>query len=182
VDRIAIMLLFWVRSPARLSDEAYECLARLKDAGRVGAIGFSTHNRDLAADELGRRSWDVVMTRHSAAHPGAEERLMPLAAAKRVSVLTFSALVYGRMLTAGQAPEGREMPIRAIDCYRYSVSQPAVAACISAPRRKQELEENLRLLRAPPLEPEVARRLVEHGKRVREENRAFMKLVRGGAG
>ena len=34
----------------------------------------------------------------------------------------------------------------AADCYRYSLSQPGVTACISAPRRPEELIENLAAL------------------------------------
>jgi len=170
IDALGAMLLFWVRSPARLSDEAYEALSRLKERGKVRAIGFSTHLRDLAARAITERHWDVVMTRHSAAHTGAESALLPVARERNVGVIAFSALVYGRMLSNA---------VDAADCYRYSLAQPGVSAVITAPRRQRELEQNLAVMRRSSIDADAIIRLRDHGARVREENRAFMSLVRG---
>ncbi len=171
IDSLGVMLLFWVRSPARLSDEAFGALENLKRSGKVRAIGFSTHLRELAARAVTERAWDVVMTRHSAAHTALETTLLPVARAKNVGIITFSALVYGRMLSARTS-------IDAADCYRYSLAQPGVTACITAPRRQRELEQNLAVMRTSALSGETAAHLREHGRHVREENRAFMNLVR----
>ena len=147
IDALGVMLLFWVRSRARLSDEAFECLSRLKEQGRCGRSA----SRRTSARSRRRRSpppWDMVMCRHSAAHPGIESEVLPIARARGVGLISFSALVYGRMLL----PDATGAPVRAADCYRYSLSQPGIDACISAPRRPRELEENLAVLRAPPLD------------------------------
>jgi HEAT repeat protein len=101
-ERIDVFLLFWARSPARLEGEAPRALARAKDQGRIGASGFSTHDRLLAEQALGNRLWDGVMVRHSVAHPGAEESLFAAASRARAFVLTFSATSYGRLLRAGR--------------------------------------------------------------------------------
>jgi aryl-alcohol dehydrogenase-like predicted oxidoreductase len=183
IDALGAMLLFWVRSPARLSDEAFGALERLKSSGKVRAIGFSTHLRELAAEAIAARPWDVVMCRHSAAHTALETTVLPVAREKNVGVITFSALVYGRMLSpassgVGLVRDGETERFSAADCYRYTLAQPGVSVCLSAPRRQRELEENLDVLRSPALDPDVARRLREHGARVRAENRAFMSLVR----
>jgi aryl-alcohol dehydrogenase-like predicted oxidoreductase len=170
IDTIGVMLLFWVRSPARLSDEAYGALVRAKEKGKVRAIGFSTHLRELAADAIRERAWDVVMARHSAAHPALETTLLPVARERGVGVIAFSALVYGRMLASHA--------FSAADCYRYPLTQPGVSVCLSAPRRQRELEENLAVLRKPTLDRETETRLRQHGEHVRAENRAFMSLVR----
>ena len=175
VDSIGAMLLFWVRSPARLSDEAFEALSRLKAQGKVRAIGFSTHLRELAAVAIAERPWDVVMCRHSAAHTTLETTVLPVARARGVGVITFSALVYGRMLTSHD--DGP--PTLASDCYRYSLSQAGVSVCLSAPRRQRELEENLAVLGAPTLDDTVAARLRAVGEHVRAQNKAFLSLVRG---
>jgi diketogulonate reductase-like aldo/keto reductase len=174
IDALGVMLLFWVRSRARLSDEAFDCLTRLKEQGKVRAIGFSTHDRALAADAITARPWDVVMCRHSAAHPGIEAELLPIARARGAGVIGFSALVYGRML----GPDASGARIDAADCYRYSLAQAGIDACISAPRRPRELEENLAVLRDSSLDDATVARLRAHGARVREDNRAFVSLVR----
>lgn len=170
-DTLDVFLLFWARSPARLEAEAFEELARLRRAGKVRAIGFSTHDRALAGAALTSHPWDVVMTRHSAAHPGLEDELLPLARARGVGVLTFSALCYGRMVAGPNAPS-------AADCYRYSLAQPGVSACLSAPRRHRELLENLEVVARPELSEVSMAALRQHGAGVRIENQRFGELIR----
>ena len=170
-DTLEVFLLFWARSSARLDEAAFAAVERLKQAGHVRAVGFSTHDRALAIEALDRSPWDVVMTRHSAAHPGIEAELLPHAAARGASVLTFSALCYGRMVSGPGAPSPA-------DCYRYSLSQPGVTACISAPRRHRELMENLEVVGQPLLDAAAITALRAHGEGVRLENQRFGSLIR----
>jgi HEAT repeat protein len=170
-ETLDVFLLFWVRSPARLDDDAFRALARLKEAGKIRAAGFSTHDRVLATAALQKQAWDVVMIRHSAAHPGIEEAFLPAARAAGVGVLTFSALCYGRMLTGPGAPV-------AADCYRYSLGQPGVTACLAAPRRHRELVEDLGALQSPRLSLDRQAALRAHGAGVRAENHRFNTLLR----
>ena len=51
-DYLDVFLLFWTRSPERLSAEALATLRGLKQAGRIRAFGFSTHDRELAATAI----------------------------------------------------------------------------------------------------------------------------------
>ena len=170
-DTLDVFLLFWARSAARLDDAAFATMQRLRDAGKVRAVGFSTHDRELAIGALARAPWDVVMTRHSAAHPGIEAALLPHAVAAGAGVLAFSALCYGRMVSGPGAPS-------AADCYRYSLSQPGVTACISAPRRHRELIENLDVVAQPDLAPDAMARVRAHGAAVRIEDHRFNTLIR----
>lgn len=168
-DQLDVFLLFWARSPARLEGEGPRALARLRDEGLVRAVGFSTHDRELAERALGRDPWDVVMVRHSAAHPGAERSLFARAAETGVGVLGFSATSYGRLLGGG---------VSAADCYRYTLAQPGVSAVVSAPSWTREVVENLDVLRSPTLEDSDAARLRARGAVVREESLDFGRHVR----
>jgi aryl-alcohol dehydrogenase-like predicted oxidoreductase len=172
--RIDVFLIFWTRSPARLEGEVPRALARAKNRGLIAAAGFSTHDRALAVSTLTRTpsAWDVVMIRHSAAHPGAEERLFPVAAASDVGVLAFSATSYGRLL------RGTTAPSTAAECYRYSLSQPGVTACVSAPRGGVELMENLVVLDQPTLSPTRIAELRAHGRAARGESLEFARHIR----
>ena len=176
--QIDLFLLFWARSPERLGAAPFEALQRLKRRGTIRAAGFSTHHRELAVAALARREWDLVMLRHSAAHPGAERELLPAAERAGTGVLTFSALCYGRMLR----PHGELALPTAADCYRYSLARPAVAACISAPRFHRELEHNLQVLTAPTLTAAAAAALRAQGAAVYAQDTRFNTLLRQAPG
>ncbi|MDQ3367408.1 MAG: aldo/keto reductase, partial [Myxococcota bacterium] len=170
-DTLDAFLLFWTRSSARVDAEAFGILDELRRAGKVRAVGFSTHHRELARDAIASSPWDVVMIRHSAAHPGIESVLLPAARATSTAVVTFSALCYGRMLAGPGAPSPAE-------CYRYSLAQPGVTACISAPRRHRELVENLGALVEPSLPADRIAALRLHGQGVHAESARFNAFVR----
>jgi HEAT repeat protein len=181
-DWLDVFLLYWVRSPERLRPEDFAALEQLRAEGKLRAFGFSTHLRDVAVEALRRHLWPVVMTRHSAAHPGAEAALLPEAARRGTGVLTFTATCYGRLLrpTAGM-PSDVALP-SAVDCYRYSLSQPGVSACLSAPRSHRELMQNLEVLARPWMVPEALEAMRVHGARVRARNQQFNALVRQAPG
>lgn len=174
VERLGVFLVFWVRSWSRVPDEVTEVLRSLRDAGTVAAFGLSTHSRAFAVEALGA-GWDPLMVRHSAAHRGAEAVVFPTAQARGTGVVTFNNTCYGRLLAG---PDGLIPPHRAADCYRYSLAQPGVAACLTAPATLDELDANLEALRHPELPPERAAALRAAGDSVYREDSVFRRLVR----
>lgn len=165
-DVLDVVLLFWTRSEHRL--EGLDVLARLREAGKVRAIGVSTHDRALAVRAM-ERPIDVVMVRHSAMHPGAEIEVFPTARAKGIGVLAFSTLSYGRLVRGG---------VPASEAYRFSMFAPGVTACVSAPYAARELDENLALLESAPLSAERANELRAIGRQLHAESTDFGRLVR----
>jgi aryl-alcohol dehydrogenase-like predicted oxidoreductase len=165
VERLGIFVLFWVRSPGRLDEESLEALDELRTSGKVQTVGLSTHLRDLAGDAIAD-GWPVLMLRHSLAHRGAEESLFPRAAASGTGIITFTSLCYG------------QLPVAPADCYRYSLSQPGVTACMSAPRDVQQLRHNLQVLAQPTLPPEVQETLRPAGEAVYRRHRGFVEWIR----
>jgi aryl-alcohol dehydrogenase-like predicted oxidoreductase len=146
----------------------------LQQSGKIASFSLSTHNRALAVEAM-TRGWNPVMVRHSAAHRGAEQQVLPQAVVLGTSIITFNNTCYGRLLQ----PHPGSSPPRCGDCYRYSLAQPGVSVCLSAPATLAQLEENLEVLRAPELPAERWQHLVEHGRRVYEEDRVFRQWVRG---
>jgi HEAT repeat protein len=175
-DQLDVFLVFWTRSEARLEGEVPRALERLVRDGLVRATGFSTHDRALATSAMGNGPWDVVMVRHSAAHPGAEERLFERAEQTGTGVLGFSATSYGRLLK--RVHGSTVTPPTAAECYRYTLSQHGVTACVSAPRGGRELTENLEVLARPTLEASRLEELRVHGRRVREASLDFANHIR----
>ncbi len=173
VEQIAIFLLFWVQSWHRVTPDVREALEQLQAQGKIGTFGLSTHSRPLAVEAIDA-GWDPVMVRHSAAHRGAEESVFPRAAQRETSLITFSNTCYGRLLE----PHKGMMPPRAGDCYRYTLLQPGVRACLSAPATLPQLEETLAALRDPDLPEERRNYLRSFGDRLYEEETMFRKWVR----
>jgi HEAT repeat protein len=173
IDRIALFLLFWVQSSNRVTPDVREALERLREKGLVASFSLSTHSRPLAVQAM-QEGWNPVMVRHSAAHRGAEEQVFPRALELGTSIITFNNTCYGRLLQ----PAGDLPPPGAADCYRYTLSQPAVTACLSAPATLEQLEANLAALFDPELPPERRQTLLAQGERVYQEDAVFRRLVR----
>lgn len=173
VERLDLFLIFWVRSWARITDEMRETLDRLVVEGKLAAYSLSTHNRTLAIEAM-NGGWNPVMVRHSAAHRGAEQQIFPLAVERGVSVITFNNTCYGRLLE----PRGGLPAVRPSDCYRYTLMQPAVRCCWTAPATLAELEENFDVLRDPTLPEDRLRLLLAQGELLYREETIFRRLVR----
>jgi aryl-alcohol dehydrogenase-like predicted oxidoreductase/HEAT repeat protein len=177
-DALDVFLLFWVRSPSRLSDENLETLEQLRQEGLIHTFGFSTHLRDVGADAIVRGRWPVVMTRYSAAHPGAEQRLLPAAKEHGVPVIAFTTTSYGQLLREVDGVASPHPLPTAEECYRFALHGPSVATVLSAPRSFDELEENLTVLDSAPLNAEREAALRRHGEHVRLMDRRFRAQLR----
>ena len=99
--------------------------------------------------------------------------MLPCALKRGVSVVTFNNTCYGRLLRPreGRAPT-------AADCYRYSLLQPGVTACLSAPADLAQLDETLSVAADPALPPERLGWLLEHGAEVYREETNFRRTIR----
>jgi len=173
LDRLSLFLLFWVQGWNRITPEMRDTLELLKDTGKIGHFGLSTHSRSLAVEAL-EAGWNPVMVRYSAAHRGAEEKVLPRALESGISIITFNNTCYARLLK----PQGDEQPPPAADYYRYTLAHPAVTVCLSAPANLEQLDENLAALYDPTLPDERRQHLLRHGAAVYQEDSTFRKLVR----
>jgi aryl-alcohol dehydrogenase-like predicted oxidoreductase len=173
VERLALFLLFWVQSWDRLCPDVLEVLERLKKEGKTVAYGLSTHQRPLALEAI-EAGWDPVMVRHSAAHRGAEEKVFPRAAEIGTSLITFNNTCYGRLLQSW----ADRPAVTAADCSRYTLAQPGVRCCLSAPATVAQLDENLAALRDPTLPEERRVHLLTRGDALYRQETMFRQLVR----
>ena len=145
LECLSIFIMFWVRSRERIRDDVRELLDRLQCEGKIRTAGLSTHDRRLAVEAIDL-GWNPLMVRHSAVHFKAEQEVFPQAVARGTSVVTFSNTCYGRLVRAIEPAK-----LTAADCYRYSLSQPGVTTCLTAPATLEQLAKNLRALSDPRL-------------------------------
>ncbi|MHC5722699.1 MAG: hypothetical protein ACYT04_35050 [Nostoc sp.] len=97
-----------------------------------------------------RHQCDVLMHRYNMAHRKAEEDVLPAAQKAGIPVVAFTCTRWGTLLKGDHNWHGK-LPTAA-DCYRYALNHPGVRLALTAPKTRQQLEENLAVLHAPKIE------------------------------
>jgi aryl-alcohol dehydrogenase-like predicted oxidoreductase len=150
VDVVDIYLLGWFQARWYVTGKTWVEMRRLKEAGKVRAIGFSCHNRKLAASLAHELDVDALMIRYNAAHRGAEQEVFASFSDRKPAIISYTATRWGMLLQplprAG-FPQG--MP--AGDCYRFALSHPAVDTVLCAARTPAELGEDVSAALEGPL-------------------------------
>lgn len=152
-DHIDVWLIAWLQSRWYARESVWCEMERLRAAGRARAIGFSSHNRALAADLAASLPADVIMVRYNAAHRGAErdvfDRLRPLGD-RRPGIIAYTATRWG-MLLKPQPRHGFPEAITAGECYRFVLDHPMVDAVWCAAATPEELRDDVAAVLAGPL-------------------------------
>jgi hypothetical protein len=103
-DYLDVFKLGWLGRMSAYTEGTVATLVKLKQEGKIKAIGTSIHDRERAGRLAADSEIDLFMIRYNAKHPGAEEDIFPHLA-KRNPVHRF---LYGPGLAAaGQPGEGR---------------------------------------------------------------------------
>ncbi len=151
IDCVDIYLLAWLRGTWAFRHGAWEALRGLREAGRVRAIGFSTHKRRLAAELIHTQDLDVVMIRYNAAHRGAERDVFEGLGADRPAIIAYTATRWGLLLKP--LPErGFPEAMTAGECYRFVLGHPSVDLVLCAARTRAEIAEDVEAVAAGSLD------------------------------
>jgi aryl-alcohol dehydrogenase-like predicted oxidoreductase len=142
VDTIDIWLLGWVRSRWAVSGKTWPTMLKLQEEGKVRAIGFSCHDRRLAATLAKELPLDVLMIRYNASHRGAETEVFATLGEDRPGVIGYTATRWG-MLLQGLPERGFPTPMTAPECYRFVLAHPSVDMVLCAARTPAELSEDV---------------------------------------
>jgi len=152
-DHLDVWLIGWVRKRWYVRDAVWSEMVRLRETGGTRAIGFSSHDRALAA-ALGRElPADVLMIRYSAAHRGAEREIFEAMADlgdRRPGIIAYTATRWG-MLLKPLPDQGFPVPMTAGECYRFALAHPMVDLVWCGARTAAELVDDLEAAAAPPL-------------------------------
>jgi aryl-alcohol dehydrogenase-like predicted oxidoreductase len=178
-DYVDVLTLYYVEEPAEWEQlagpgGALEYLRAAQADGVVRRIGVTSHTRPLAAAMARSGLLDVLMIRYNSAHRGAERDVFPTTDELRVPVIAYTATRWGALLQPTTAdPPGFAVP-PAPDWYRFVLQSPSVAVTLAAPHDREELEQDLEVLRATgPLPTDEYERLAAHGERVRRHAGGF---------
>ena len=173
-DYLDIFLFLGVMKPKHLRDDVKEELVKLKEEGKIKAVGISTHDRCLAGELAKERELDVLMIRYNAAHRGAEQDIFPFLHERRPAIVSYTATRWGHLLERPQGwPKDGPVPTAGL-CYRYVLSNPSVHVCLTAPSRLEQFDSNLTEIRKGPLSAEEMTFMNDFGSAVHRAKKWFM--------
>jgi aryl-alcohol dehydrogenase-like predicted oxidoreductase len=125
-------------------------LSQWKSSGEIRFVGATAHDRALAARLAADPRVDVLMHRFNMAHRKAASEVFPVARKAGTPVVAFTATRWGTLLEPRSGWPAA--PPSALDCYRYCLANPAVQIVLTAPASVAELDENLDVIDAAPMD------------------------------
>jgi hypothetical protein len=127
------------------AQEAIEHLQRYKEQGRIGAIGTSGHNADIAIKAVESGQIDVLMFGINMLNQDDAkiEALYQACVAHEVGLVAMKPYHGGTLLSVGGEPSG----IAPAQCLEYVFSRP-VSTAVPGPRTVSEWQATLRYLEA----------------------------------
>jgi aryl-alcohol dehydrogenase-like predicted oxidoreductase len=144
-------------------------LQKWKADGVIRYAGATAHDRQLAKRLAEDSRVDVLMHRFNMAHRKAAAEVFPAAIDAQTPVIAFTATRWGTLLK--QRSDWPDEPPSAADCYRFCLAQPAVRLVLTAPKSIAELEENLSILKSPPMSDTDCRRWEQFGDFIYNQGR-----------
>jgi aryl-alcohol dehydrogenase-like predicted oxidoreductase len=174
VDYIDVFMFLGILKEKEFPISAQEELRTLQKEGKARFIGISTHQRTLAAELAQNGTVDVLMIRYNAAHRGAEQEIFPYLHVHNPGVIGYTATRWRYLLRRPKTwPENGRIPDAGL-CYRFVLSNPHVHVCLTAPRNKKQLLENIKSLNAGPLSEDDRQFMCEFGDAVHNQKKWFM--------
>jgi aryl-alcohol dehydrogenase-like predicted oxidoreductase len=128
-------------------------LQQWKADGWIRYVGATAHDRKLAQKLTKDVRVDVLMHRYNMAHRKAARDVFPSAIDSQTPIIAFTATRWGTLLEPH--PQWPGEPPTAADCYRYCLAHPAIHLVLTAPKSIEELDENVRVLKSPPMSDQV---------------------------
>ena len=173
-DYIDVFMFLGVMKPEQFQDSVREEMMRLKDEGKVRAIGISTHDRKLAGRLAAQGALDVLMIRYNAAHRGAEADIFPHLAEHDPGLVSYTATRWSFLLRRTKGwPADRPVPTPG-QAYRFVLSNPHVDVVLTAPSNIRQLQQNLAALGEGPLSDEEMAFMRAFGDAVHHTKKWFM--------
>ncbi len=174
LDSIDVFLFLGVTKPKQMPPRIFDELRKMREQGKVKAIGLSTHDRQFAGRLAAEGAVDVLMIRYNAAHRGAETDVFPHLAAHDPGVISYTATRWTYLIRPNKKwPEGERIPDAGMT-YRFVLGNPNVDVVLTAPSNRQQLDDNLRAVRQGPLSDEDLDLVRRFGDVVHHTKKWFM--------
>ncbi len=178
-ERLDVATFYYVEHPSEWEEiigrgGALEALQAEKEAGRIGLIGMTSHQRTFLAETAQTGLLDLVMVRYNAAHRGAEREVFPVTRKAGVATVAFTCLRWGALQRPTSDDPPDFTPPGAPEWYRFVLGNRDVSVALAAPTNIEELAADLALLDDWRPHPSDARAQLEaHGDRVHKHAGTF---------
>jgi len=173
-DYVDVFLFLGVMKPVEFTPKVHEDMMKLKEEGKIRAIGLSCHHRAFLGQLAADGHLDALMLRYNAAHRGAERDIFPRLDAHNPGIISYTATRWTYLLRRPKPwPKNGRIPT-AGECYRFVLSNPNVHTVLTAPRNERELLENIDAVRKGPLNEEDLKFMTNFGDAVYNQKKWFM--------
>lgn len=180
-DYLDVFKLGWLGRTSFYSRSVVDSLLKLKQEGKIKAIGTSIHDRKRAGQLALDSELDLLMIRYNAKHTGAEEDIFPYLKTRNPSVVSYTALAWRQLIRPVKGIEMPSFPSNYEDaeippltpelCYRFVLSNPHVHLVLTGPKNREQLMTNFRALQQGPLTPEELDWIRQYGKQIKSKKR-----------
>lgn len=179
-DYLDVFKLGWLGRTSVYSQGVIDSLLKLKQEGKIKAIGTSTHDRQRAGHLALDSEIDLLMIRYNAKHPGAEKDIFPRLKRRNPAIVSYTALAWqqlikpvkGIKLPPWPGKEEAEIPPLTPElCYRFVLSNPHVHVVLTGPKNREQLMMNFRAMQRGPLTQEELDWIRQYGKIIRSKKR-----------
>ncbi|MDP8208720.1 MAG: aldo/keto reductase [Candidatus Electryonea clarkiae] len=171
IDHVDVFLCGMVLP--KMWTEIHDSLMQIRESGKARYVGISSHDRPFLGQLAREGEMDLLMVRYNAAHRGAEKDIFPYLQQHDPGVIAYTATRWRTLLKRPRDwPPNGYLPT-AGDCYRFTLSNPYVHACFTAPTNLKQLEENLRELEKGPMNEEELSFICEFGDAVYRQKMGF---------
>lgn len=168
-DYLDVFKLGWLGRTSRFSPGIVETLVKLREEGKIRAIGISIHDRERAGKLAADSEIDLFMIRYSAKHPGAEHDIFPHLEHRNPDVVAYTALAWAQLI---REVKGIDMPpLTPEQCYRFVLSNPHVHLVLTGPKNREQLASNLKALEQGPLDDEEMAHVRAYGKAIKAKRK-----------
>lgn len=179
-DYLDVFKLGWLGKTSIYSRGIIDVLLKLKQEGKIKAIGTSIHDRQRAGKLALDSEIDLFMIRYNAKHPGAEQDIFPHLSKRNPAVVSYTALAWGQLIRPLQGiamppwPGGEKLlvpPLSPELCYRFVLTNPQVHVVLTGPRNREQLSQNLAAIKQGPLRPDEMNWIRQYGQLVKSKKR-----------
>jgi aryl-alcohol dehydrogenase-like predicted oxidoreductase len=180
-DYLDVFKLGWLGRTSIYSQRIVDSLMKLKQEGKIKAIGASIHDRQRAGKLALDSDLDLLMIRYNAKHTGAEEDIFPHLKKRNPIVVSYTALAWQQLINPvagiemapwpGSKEEAKIPPLTPELCYRFVLSNPHVHLVLTGPKNREQLMMNFRAMQQGNLTPEELNWIRQYGKIIRTKKK-----------